>query len=64
MLEAQQEPVDTRILDPYVSDEAMEDKQLKRTWEEEYKVLDGQISMGMINDCNNGNWCFSYLEDP
>jgi hypothetical protein len=31
MLEAQQEPVDTRILDPYVSDEAMEDKQLKRT---------------------------------
>lgn len=63
----EEEAVENKILNLYVSDESPEDKELKRTWEEEYEVIDGQISIGKVKDdelqCDNrDNWWLNSME--
>lgn len=63
----EEEAVENKILNLYVSDETPEDKEMKRTWEEEYEVIDGQISIGKLMDedlgCENrDNWWLNSME--
>lgn len=55
-IDDEEQPVDNKILNLYISDETPEEKKMKRTWEEEYEVIDGQISIGNAFLASRDNW--------
>lgn len=58
-----EEPIDNnRLLNMRIS-ESPEEKELKRTWEEEYEVIDGQISIGKAEPIEQDNWWVSSADD-